>query len=341
MHICAVVLCFFINLDISGYVETRPFLYWNDSLSIAGYNRGWIEFKTDGLDYGTQVALDLIVPYDTTSFSFAIDNIEISRLALWIGPENLRLVAGKQKLYWGVARIFRPLDVFNPVNYFEPGYEKPGSNALLGYISLGTLTSIRGVIIPQNDIKQSLYGTRFGTNLLKNDIGLNIMHRPSEEKTIIGAEIAGELILGYWGEYSYTWEDTVDYSKFSFGIDYTFPFMIYTMGEYFFDGSGEDDSASYDFVKIYSGERTTLAQQYLYFTISIVPDPFAIVQPRISNLINLNDRSLIIVPQVSFSIFENTDIIVGLNYFLGSQRSEFKNITPFDGAVYVWMKVYF
>jgi hypothetical protein len=47
------------------------------------------------------------------------------------------------------------------------------------------------------------------------------------------------------------------------------------------------------------------------------------------------------MPQVSFPIFENTDIIVGLNYFIGSQRSEFKNITPFDGAVYTWMKVYF
>jgi hypothetical protein len=91
MYILAVVLCFFTNFDISGYVETRPCLQWNDSLSIAGYNRGWIGFKADGLDYGTQVALDLIVPYDTTFFSFAIDDIKISRLALWIGPENLRL----------------------------------------------------------------------------------------------------------------------------------------------------------------------------------------------------------------------------------------------------------
>ncbi len=339
MHICAVVLCIFTNLDISGYVETRPFLRWNDSLNIAGYNRGWIEFKADGVDYGTQVALDLILPYDTTFFSFAVDNIRISRLALWIGPENLRLIAGKQRLYWGVARVFKPLDVFNPVNYFEPGYEKPGSNALLGYISLGALTSIRGVFLPQEDMKQSFYGVRLGTNLLKNDIGLDLMHRSSERKTILGGEVTGELIIGYWGEYTFTQEDTLNYSKLAVGIDYTFPFMIYTMAEYFFDGSGEDDPANYDFTKILLGQRRTLAQQYFYIAMSAIYDPF--FRPSINSIINLNDKGFIIMPQISYSIYENAEIICGLNYFVGSDESEFKNITPYDGAVYVWIKVYF
>jgi hypothetical protein len=39
--------------------------------------------------------------------------------------------------------------------------------------------------------------------------------------------------------------------------------------------------------------------------------------------------------------FENTDLIVGLNIFLGPDNSEFTNITPFDGVAYVWAKIYF
>lgn len=333
------LLCLFMQIDISGYVETRPFLSWSDSLSISGYNRGWIEFKTDGLNYGTQLAFDLIIPYDTTYFVYAVENITISRLALWIGPENLRMIAGKQRLYWGVARVFRPLDVFNPINFFEPGYEKPGSNAILGYVSLGTLTGIRGVFLPQYDLKKSFSGLRFGTNLFKNDLGLNIMHRSSEKKTILGAEIAGELFMGYWGEYIYTWEDTVDYSKFTIGLDYTFPFMVYTMVEYFFDGNGVADPADYDFTKIMSGERMTLAQQYLYLTIGTIYNPF--FRPAINSIINLDDKGFIIMPQVSYSIFENAEIVTGLNYFIGSDDSEFKNITSFDGQIYVWVKVHF
>lgn len=327
------------QIDISGYVETRPYLLWNDSLRISGYNRGWLEFKTDGLKYGSHLALDLIIPYDTTAFNYAIDNVTISRLALWLGPENLRIIAGKQRLYWGVARVFRPLDVFNPINFFEPGYERPGSNALLGYVALGSLTSIRGIFVPEYTLRESFSGVRLGSNFLENDVGLNAMHRAEPKKTILGAEITGELEVGYWGEFSYTWEDTFDYAKVSIGIDYTFPFMVYTMFEYFFDGSGVSNSDDYDFTKIIRGERVTLAQNYFYVAIGSSYNPF--FRPVMNAVINMNDKGFILIPQLSYAIFENAEITAGMNIFIGSDESEFKNITPYDGAVYVWAKIYF
>jgi hypothetical protein len=327
------------QIDISGYIETRPYLTWNDSVHILGYNRGWLEFKSDGLQYGTQLAFDLIIPYDTTSFNYVVENIAISRLALWLGPENMRIVAGRQRLYWGVARVFRPLDVFNPINFFEPGYERPGSNALLGYIALGHLTSIRGVVVPEHTLEKTFTGLRIGTNVFANDIGLNIMHRAQERKTILGAELTGELEVGYWGELSYVWEDTLDYPKFSVSIDYTFPFMVYTMLEYFFDGSGETESQNYDFLKITRGERTTLAQQYVYTTVSFMHNPF--LRPAVNAVINVNDGGFILIPQIYYAIYENAEIVSGLNIFIGSDESEFSNITPYNGAVYIWAKVYF
>ena len=327
------------QINISGYIETRPYLAWSDSVHILGYNRGWLEFKADGLNYGAQLAFDLIIPYDTILFDYAIENINISRLALWLGPENLRIIAGKQRLYWGVARVFRPLDVFNPINFFEPGYERRGSNALLGYFALGSLTSIRGIFIPEYDLKKSFSGLRVGSTFLKNDIGLNVMHRTLDRKTILGAEITGELEVGYWGEFSYTWEDTCDYSKLSIGVDYTFAFMVYTMLEYFFDGSGEDGPENYDYAKIIRGERMTLAQQYLYLSVGSVHNPF--FRPTMNAIINLNDKGFILIPQIYYAIFENAEIVSGLNILFGSDKSEFKNITPFDGQVYIWAKVYF
>lgn len=327
------------KLDISGYIETRPYLAWSDSVHTFGTNDGWVEFKTDEFDYGAQLAFALTIPYDTAYFSYAKNNIEISRLALWLGSENLRITVGKQRLYWGVARVFKPLDIFNPTNFYEPGYERPGSNAILGYVSLGSLTSIRGIVIPRFNVKQSIGGLRFGSNLYRNDIGLNVMHQPRPQKTILGAEVTGELELGYWSEFSYTWDNTANYSKVSVGVDYTFPLQVYSMLEYFFDGSGENNPENYDFSKIQRTERVTLAQQYLYISVGSVYNP--LLRPTINAIINVNDKGFVLIPQVSYSIFENAEIVSGLNIFLGSQTCEFKRITPFDGQIYIWCKVYF
>jgi len=327
------------QVDISGYVETRPYIAWNDSTRFLGYNRGWLEFRGGASNYGVQLALDLIIPFDTTTVSYMVENTNISRLALWLGGERARISIGKQSLYWGVGRVFRPLDIFNRINYFEPGYERAGSNALLGYLALGTLSNLRGVVVPSGDVRKTLTGLRIGTNIMNNDVGLTAMYRQSERQTIIGGELTGEFLLGYWGEMSYTWEDTAEYFKLSVGLDYTFPLMIYTMTEYFFDGSGEADPEDYDYAKITVGERQTLGRNYLYASIGLLYNPF--LRPSISTIVNIDDQGFIIVPSLSYAIFENTEITLGMNYAIGSEESEFRNVTSFQGAVYVWAKIYF
>jgi hypothetical protein len=324
---------------MSGYIETRPYFTWNESASLTGYNRGWLEFKTKANNYGMQLAFDLVIPYDTASFSYASDNINISRLALWLGGERARMTAGKQSLYWGVGRIFRPLDIFNRVNYFEPGYERVGSNALLGYLALGTLSNFRAVVMPSGDVGRTLTGLRAGTNIANNDVGVTVMRRASGPQTIIGGELTGELLLGYWSEWSYTWEDTIEYVKVTAGLDYTFPLMIYAMVEYFFDGSGESEPEQYDYAKITAGERQTLGRQYLYASIGLLYNPF--LRPSISTVINLDDGGFVFIPNFTCSVLDNMDLTIGSNYAVGSSESEFRNITPFRGAVYVWAKVYF
>lgn len=326
-------------IDVAGYVETRPHVTWNDSTVFHGYNRGWLEFKTGETGYGAQVAFDLIVPYDTSSPGYALDNIEVSRLAMWLGDERARIVVGKQSLYWGVGRVFRPLDIFNRTNYFEPSYERAGSNALLGYVSLGDLTSLRAVVMPHGAMEQTLLGARAGTNIAGNDIGATVMHRSSERLTVVGAEVTGEWAAGYWMEYAYTWHDTLNYSRISTGLDYTFPLAIYAMTEYFYDGSGASDPAYYDYAQFAAGERQTLARHYLYASIGLLYNPF--LRPLVSSITNLVDGGTIVIPQISYGIFENAEITLGSSHQFGSSESEFMNILPYRGAVYVWARVYF
>ncbi len=335
------MLCLVSQYDLFGYAETRPYLLIGDSTAFSGFNRGWVELKAGGGNYGAQIACELIVPYDTVFFTRIAEDISISRLAVWLGPEVKRIIVGKQLLYWGVGRVFRPLDIFNPVNYFEPTYERAGSNALLGYVALGGLTSIRGIIQPRHEPEQTLYGTRVGTHVLKNDISISAIHRSSERMTLIGGDIAGELLVGYWCEYGYTKEETIDYSKLAIGVDYTFPFMLYAMAEYFFDGSGVDDPSDYDYSLITSGLRTTLGQHYIYASIGTLPNPLDVFRPSLNAMVNIKDHGFILIPQVNIVPYENTDLNVGLNIFLGPDESEFVNLIPYDFNVYTWLKIYF
>lgn len=334
------VLCLLVRLDLSGYVESRPTIVWNGLTLVTGYSRGWFAARTSGSDYGADFALDMTVPYDTLSYAFN-DNIQISRLALWLGPENVRITIGRQRIFWGVARIFRPLDIFNPVNYLEPGYERSGVDALLGYVALGQLSSIRGVIKPEEVIERSLSALRIGTHVLKQDIGATVIYRETPRHISVGGEIVGELEVGYWCEYRYTDENQGDFSIFTIGVDYTLPWKLYVMSEFFFDGSGVDDPAQYDISLIRGGIRTTLAQRYCYLSVSTVPTPFDLFRPSCGILVNIDDHGVALVPQLYVQLFENTDITVGMNYFFGPVESEFKRITSFDGAVYLWGKVYF
>ena len=60
-----IILVLVTQFHLGGYVETRPFMYWGDSTSLTGYSRGWLELISREETYGTQIGLDIIVPYDT------------------------------------------------------------------------------------------------------------------------------------------------------------------------------------------------------------------------------------------------------------------------------------
>lgn len=336
-----ILLALLAQTHIQGYVETRPSVYWDDRTNLTGYNRGWLELTSRSEIYGAQIGFDVIIPYDTANADYLLESITVSRLALWIGPEYLRCIIGKQRLYWGVGRVFQPLDIFNRANYFDPDYERLGSNAVLGYWAVNPVTSMRVVFTPMHDLEHSQSSMRIGSSVFKHDIGITVMHRSEPQHTLIGAEIAGELLAGYWGEYRYSRLDDGDYSQFVIGLDYTFPPGLYIMSELFFDGSGVAEADLYDFERITTGERVTLAQRYLYVSAGMFPDPFAVLQPRLAGLINLDDDGFILMPHLMVSLFENTEITFGCNLIYGRGTSEFRNIVPFDGAVYMWIKVYF
>src|SRR4030042_4826384 len=143
-----------INLDIGGYVDNRPFVGFSDSILFSGSARGWIDVKTTQDIYGAHTALDIMIPYDTV-MNIQRNEIEISRLAAWIGPYNLRAALGRQLINWGTSRVFKCLDFFNRINYFEPGYERKGIDAMQATWSFAQRSSARVLCKPLSTFDES------------------------------------------------------------------------------------------------------------------------------------------------------------------------------------------
>lgn len=341
MDLGTALLILFMNgrADFAGYAETRIFLTGADSINFFGYSRGWLELKAGADNYGGQAAFDFISAYDTAHFAGVRSGIEISRLAVWLGPENLRLTAGKQRILWGVARVFRPLDIINPVNFLEPGYERSGFPAILAEFAPGRLTDIRVLCLPRYNLNDATYAGRFGTNLYKNDIGLNVFYRPDESQTVLGADLAGEIAAGYWVEGTFTRDDTSGYGKIAVGLDYTFPGMVYAMAEYFFDLSGESEPDEYDYQKLLNGSRGTLGQNYLYLSLALCRG--LVLSPSLNAVGNLDDRTGIIIPRTTCQPWDNIELNFGVNVPFGSRTGEFRRAAACDLMVFVWGKVYF
>ncbi|MEO0092466.1 MAG: hypothetical protein ABIK61_07135 [candidate division WOR-3 bacterium] len=335
--VCLIILIS--ELNLSGYVESRQYFGCADSVNFFGYSRGWIDLKHSAESFGAQITFDCQVWYDSILTAFGKDNINIARLLMWIGRENRRITVGKQRIYWGVGRVFRPLDIINPINYFEPKFEYAGVNTVLGYYALSNLSNIKLMVRPQSKINQSLLGIRVGSNLNKNDVGLNSFYRVNPKMVIVGGEITGEFKIGYWSEVSYSFINNDRYFKSCTGLDYSFPFNIYAMVEYFYDGSGESNPVYYDYNAFRLGQRWTLAKHYLYSSVSYGYNLY--FRPSLNAIINLNDNGFIVMPQILFSVNDNTEFNLGCNFFIGEPTTEFKNLIPYHKQIYLWLKVYF
>jgi hypothetical protein len=325
--------------DFSGYAETRVFLTGLDSINFIGYSRGWLELKTDADNYGGQAAFDYIAAYDSAHFTGIRPGIDISRLAVWLGPENLRLTAGKQRIQWGVARVFRPLDLINPVNFFELGYERAGFPAILAGCAPARLTDIRLLCLPRFNLSDIRYAGRFGTNLYKNDIGVNIFYRPADAQTVLGGDLAGEFGAGYWAEGTYTRDDTASYGKLAAGLDYTFPSAVYAMAEYFYDQSGEHDPGRYDYQELITGARSTLGQNYIYLSIALARG--LVLSPGLNAVCNLDDRTGILIPQTGYQPWDNVELNFGASVPFGLRSGEFRRTAAYDLMIFLWAKVFF
>jgi len=330
----------FADIGFSGSAYNETSLINNDGTVKYG-NRSSLHLKAESLTQGVKLVSEL--EFYTMYGYLSSESSEISklmkdgqfyvdRLYMRIPVHKIDIIIGKQRIAWGSSFIFRPTDNFNKPNPLSLSGRKEGVNALLAKAFTGGLSSVEFVLAPPDafeqiggTLKYGKLGMRLSTNYLKTDTSVSYQYNGYKKSHMLGLDIKGDLKLGYHIETAYTYiiDDSIDnYIQSVLGLDYSFLGKFILLGEYLYNGHGLKSEG-----KLPADNFSLLDdfgyRHYLYSRITYQPDIF--IGANIFTLWNMIDRSLIISPGIIYSFFQNTELQIYSQIFLGGNTDEYSS----------------
>ena len=267
----------------------------------------------------------------------------IDRLAAAYSGDLATFRIGRQALTWGNGLIFNPMDLFNP---FAPSDiirdYKSGLDMAVLQAFAGGFSDIQLVWVPRRSLESgtfsssdSTYGAKFKFATGEIDVDLMMARDWGDPKAGLG-------LVGYWGDAAWRadalWTVLAESdTKNGFlaavaNIDYAWNWIDrswYGFVELFHNGLGDDDAlaalqepALRD--RISRGQLFTTARWYLDGLVQVELHP--LVQAYISAIWNLEDRSILLQPRLSWDATGWLRILLGANVASGDTGTEFGGI---------------
>ena len=249
------------------------------------------------------------------------------------GNTDLRL--GRQRIAWGTGRFWSPLDLFNPLNPIAlEREERLGVDAVLAEHKLGPLARISAVYAPRHEDAQSSAALNWHANAAGIDYSL-IGGRFASER-VVGADVATQLgAAGVRAELTHSRRDTgATYWRALLAMDYAFPGTLTVSGELYYNGAGAADRSAYDFASLFAGRIQNVGQRYFGGYLGYELTPLA----KWTNylVMNLDDRSRLFSPGLTFSLQTSLDLTLAAQLFSGSAGSEYSRLQDAYYAQLQW-----
>jgi hypothetical protein len=368
--VLAIILLFCVNaysdISFSGSAYNETSLINRDDSFRYG-NRSALHLKGESLSEGVKLVseLEFYTMYgylsslsSVLSESMKDGNFYIDRLYMKFHIGKADVVLGKQRIAWGSGTLFRPTDTFNKPNPLSLSGRKEGVNALYTKAFLNDMSAIEFVVAPADKyknidgevnlehLKYSKFASRFTTNFHNSDMAFSYQYDGSEKNHIFGLDMKGDIKLGYHVETTFTYnkdsfktEDIENYLQSVLGLDYSFSGKWIVLGEYFYNGQGLKKETKL------SGSNFNLLEDfkyrhYLYSQVVYQYDIF--LKANLFSIWNLVDKSLIISPGISYDFFQNTDLQIYSQIFIGDNNGEFSpSRLGVDRAFYLKLTVKF
>ncbi len=263
----------------------------------------------------------------------------IDRLYLRQGFGWGNIIVGRQRIAWGVGRVWSPTDLFNPINPANfSKLEKDGVDAASLTYTFGKFTDLNLVYNPMKNSGQSNAGFRFRTNYDEYDLAL--VGGYFDKRIVAGGDFAGNFFdAGIRGEGIISMnKDTLsdNFVKFIFGMDNQFTSKLYAMFEYQYNGHGASNKDNYDLIGLINGKILNLAKNYLFLSASYILTPLITV--TLSDNINLNDKSGYVLANGVYSVTGNATITAGALLTYGKTFTEY---WYYPTSVYLQGELYF
>ncbi len=262
--------------------------------------------------------------------------------SLYRGYASLRegaatLTVGRQRIGWGTARFWSPMDMFNPISPLQiESEERQGVDAArLEFRSPGALrwSAVYG---PQDGFRRSTSALRISRTIHNYDFDVAAA-RVGEDWTA-GFDAAGQVHgAGVRGELTYRWRhpitgsfaiSTHDALRVVAGCDYAFANGLYLVGEYFYNQGQpdlhQDQAFDPNVLLHFSNEIFTLHRHFISAGASYLVRPLWKLETYVVG--DLAGPSAVVLPRLSHNLTANTDLNFGAQLFASSRSGEFHGL---------------
>lgn len=255
----------------------------------------------------------------------------IDRINLQFSKGKLDVRVGRQRINWGINMVWNPNDIFNTFNYYDFDYvERPGCDAVRMQYYTGVSSSVEGAVKVDADDRITA-AAMYKFNRWNYDF--QVMGGLMTDDVVLGAGWTGYIKdAGFTGEGSYfrdknRFADTSGVFVFSAGANYTFRNSLFIHGSFLYNSNGTTGKAGWGnsiivlrdlSPKTFSPARYSLLAQVSY---PITP----LIQGDISSILNPNDGSFFVGPNLNISLSDNITLLVMAQLFIGEDGTEFGN----------------
>jgi len=317
--------------NITAAAELRFRAFYGESVEKIPRYKDLIQTPHDFLD------LDAFLWESNKSLGY----LEVDRFWLDYYKNNLQITLGRQRVAWGTCWVWNPTDLFNPLNVLNFDYEElPATDAIRIQYYTGPVTKIDAAYKPAKDPNNQVLAGLWSLN--KWDYDYNFIAGMRFKRWLAGFSWVGDILdAGFRGEalvsqapdvpdtnYFYQLIGQSSLSSWSQPIvsialsgDYTFPNTFYIHTEVLFNNVGKTSNTllfqpEANQLGLLTAARWSVYQEFSY---DITP----LLRGSLFGIINPNDKSLVIVPSINYSVVTNLDLFLICMFFEGDPLTEY------------------
>ena len=257
----------------------------------------------------------------------ALLNVTLDRL--WAQWQNTswQVTLGRQRVNWGVDRIWNPNDIFNAYSFIDFDYEeRPGSDALrVQYFKDMDYTLDLAVKIT-DDPNELIAAALYKFNKWNYDI--QVLGGVYKRDIVIGTGWAGNIEkagfkteISYFRNYQNFSEDSGTFIS-SVSMDYAFQNSLYLYGAYFYNSTGKRKNAIGDLVETDISVKNLSPFTHNFFT-QLSYEFSAITNVAMNLLYSPTDQAVFINPALNILMGKQFDLsIISQSLFGNTNKYE-------------------